>query len=261
MDNKNNNQKSSWIYIGGALLIFAFLIFAFLIFVLFAFYMEQHGHSSFLSNILQFIGITVSLLGTIVSFIGTIVSFVGIIVSIRLAKPSSSSNQCNVQDKDSNEKQNDEAKKTVQNNWWKRNRRRIFISLAIIFAIIFVASFCYNLHDYRKQQKELLLQQHYDALVDKYKKRINQELKFEDAYELLVDDSIMLMQIIQMLDENPNLKVDTTYYSKQFENRAGRALENINYAIFVLGLSHDDSLKYTKQKKDIERMIINIKKM
>lgn len=228
MGNKNINQKNSWIYIGGALLVFALL----------AFYLNQHGYSSFLANILQFIVL---------------------IVTIKLAKRPSSSIQCNnknkVQEEDSNEKQNDEAEKTVQNNWWKRNRRRIFISLAINFAIIFVASFCYNLHDYRKQQKELLLQQQYDALVDNYEKRMEQPIFFEDAYELLVKDSIMLVQITQMLEKNPNLKVDTTDYSKQFENRVGKAIENINYAIFVLGLPHDDSLKYTKQKDNIKKMI------
>lgn len=104
-------------------------------------------------------------------------------------------------------------------------------------------------------------QQQYNDLVANYEKRMEQRPFFEDAYELLVDDSIMLVQITQMLDENPNLKVDTTDYSKQFENRAGDAIESINYAIFYLGLPHDDSLKYTKQKKDIEKMIINIKKM
>lgn len=64
MGNKNNNQKNLWIYISGTLFVFA----------LFALYMERHGYSSYLSNIL---------------------SFIGIIVSIILAKKPSSSIPCN----------------------------------------------------------------------------------------------------------------------------------------------------------------------
>lgn len=228
MGNKNDKQKNLWIFAVGAFTLFAFYV---------MWWCEQHNYSSLLNNIFTYLGIIVT------------------VILAKLAIPSSSSIQCNnknkVQEEDSKEKQNDEAKKAVRFIWWNRNRRRIFISLALFFAILFVASFCYNLHDYRKQQ----IQQQYDALVDNYEKRMEQPIFFENAYELLVDDSIMLMQIIQMLDENPNLKVDTTDYSKQFENRAGEVIENINYAIFNLGLPHDDSLKYTKQKDKIEKMI------
>ncbi len=216
MGNKNNNQKNLWIYISGTLFVFA----------LFALYMERHGYSSYLSNIL---------------------SFIGIIVSIILAKKPSSSIPCNnknkVQDEDYKKKQNGEGKKAVRCLWWNRNRRRIFISLAIVFALLFAASICNKLHNYKKQQKEYLLQRQFNELVERFEYRTKESLTFDNARQSLVKDSIVLAQIIQMLNENPEQSLTSkNQYINTFNERVDSAIFIIEAAIC------DTSLKYSEYK-------------
>lgn len=222
MGNKNDNRKNLWIY-AVALIVFASIAFASI-----ALWMEQHGYSSFLSNILQFIGI--------------ILQFIGIIVSIILAKRSSSSIQCNnknevqdneVQDEDSIEKQNDEAQRDGQCLWRNLNRRRIFISFAIVFVLLFVGSLCYKLHDYRNQRKEHLLQQQFDEVVGKYNNRMQQKLTYYNAYELITEDYALLKQILQMLNNTHDLKADPRNdYKEKFQKRADTAMLRISKIIY-----------------------------
>ena len=216
MGNKNNNQKNLWIYISGTLFVFA----------LFALYMERHGYSSYLSNI---------------------ISFIGLIVSLVLTKNSSSSIPCDnnnkVENEDYKKKQNDEEKKAVRCLWWNRNRRRIFISLAIVFALLFAASLCYKLHDYRKQQKEHLLQRQFNESVERFEYRLKDPMTFDNARQSLVKDSIVLAQIIQMLDENPELSgTSKNQYINTFNERIDIAISIIKAAI------SDTTLNYSEYK-------------
>ena len=214
-------------------------------------------------------------LSLIFQVIGLILEVLAIILTVvqpkshfSVSTPNINNNE--IEDNNSIETQEKGAVKVNRCGFWNSNHK--WIILFLIALLLFLSAFCYNIHEDRKLKerdfaaieqhrqdsiRQDSIQRRFDDLVNEYNNRMEQELKFEYAYELLVDDSIMLVQIIQMLDENPNLKEDADY-REQFKNRAGEAIDNIRYAVYVLELPHDDSVEYCKQINRIEQMMYKI---
>jgi len=225
-DKKNNNQRNTW-----AILLLCILSIIAIVFGI-KYICSLHERE------------TISLIITIISLIISIVSLVFTIFSFILTYNT---------DVKTNKKSNNVNQELLNKfrSWWYHNFKWFLIALAFVF----VVSLGYKIIKDSVVDKR---QRQFDDLVANYNKRMEQPLTFAKAYELLVEDSIMLVRIIQMLKEYPNLKVDTTDYSKQFENRAGEAIESLHYAIFVL---ESDSLKYTSQINRIEQMKNNLEQM
>ena len=103
----------------------------------------------------------------------------------------------------------------------------------------------------------LSIQQVFDNLCIEFDRRMRDSLSFENAYPLITGDYELLIEILQMLDENPWLHAEpSSHYIESFKKRAGEeAIERINYAIFVLEIPHADSLKFTLQRNEIEKMM------
>ena len=105
----------------------------------------------------------------------------------------------------------------------------------------------------------LSCQQEFDELCGRFELRMKDELTYENALVLITGDYEVLEEILQMLDNCPNLTADTrNHYIERFQTRADDAIKKINKAVFSTELkpSQRDELysKYIPQKNEIEKM-------
>ena len=116
--------------------------------------------------------------------------------------------------------------------WWDRNFRWVLFGV-ILLSCFFVGSLGYKMYENRKYQKTILQkqidslavlerqhedeikqdsfatverQQHFDDMVANYDNRMKQQMTYENSYQLLAGDYHLLLQMIQMLDEDPEIK-------------------------------------------------------
>lgn len=103
------------------------------------------------------------------------------------------------------------------------------------------------------------IQRCFGDLVYKFDNRMKQNLTYENVYQFLKDDYTVLRQIIQILENNPELTATSKYqYIDRFKNRADTAIVIINKAIYDTTLTPLECLKmsekYSPQIKEIEQM-------
>lgn len=105
----------------------------------------------------------------------------------------------------------------------------------------------------------LSIQQVFDELCGRFELRMKDELTYENALVLITGDYEVLEEILQMLDNCPNLTADTrNHYIERFQNRADEAIKKINDAVFSTSLDsyQGEELysKYIPQKSKIEQI-------
>lgn len=156
--------------------------------------------------------------------------------------------------------------------WWNRNLKWFFsiIVFCIVVSLVFIIGEIKDTKEVLSNDVVLLPEprdslivvdqgQQFDNLVAKFDYRMKQQLTYENAYQLLKDDYHVLLQMLQLLEENPKLTAASKYqYIDCFKNRADTAILIINKAIYDTTLtsleSHTMSEKFIPQVKEIEQM-------
>lgn len=211
----------------------------------------------------------------VLSYIFTVIGLIITIATLIIQKINSKKhNENKNQERDSVE--NDVNRENEK--WWIRNWKWLMtVAVFIILVIVGLA-----VHQNKEKRKEggaklkedsiacveRLLQDSlrqdsihrcFGDLVNKFDNRMKQNLTYENAYQFLEDDYIVLRQIIQILENNPELPATSKYqYIDRFKNRADTAIVIINKAIYDTTLTPLECLKmsekYVPQIKEIEQM-------
>ena len=169
--------------------------------------------------------------------------------------------------------------------WWDRNFRWVLFGV-ILLSVFFVVSLSYKIYKNRKDQETILQKQidslavlerqhedeikqdsiatverqrHFDDMAANYDNRMKQQMTYENSYQLLAGDYHLLLRMIQMLDEDPEIKAESKYlYIDCFKHRADTAIMIINKAIYDPTLTSSEcerlSNKYKPRIQEIERM-------
>lgn len=156
---------------------------------------------------------------------------------------------------------------------WSNPNLRWYISVIVLIDIVSIGLLIFKIIPtqgdkprttfqqelYNDSIEAVELQRQFNELVERFEYIIKDSLTFDNARQSLVKDSIVLVQIIQMLNENPELSLTSkNQYINTFNEHVDSAINIIKAAISDTTLNYSEykamADKYNPIIEEIEQM-------